>query len=112
MTPFPLVNGRVQMTTSAVGVTDSYLSALRISTAPAVRASTAAAQATCGGLAFTATGQLVYVDATAGLPANTQFCNGRPVTPSGALCVSTGAVASWSGGLPFAANGAVCVTLV
>lgn len=112
MTPFPLVNGRVQMTTSAVGATDSYLSALRVSTAPAVRASTAAAQATTNGLSFTATGQLVYVDATAGLPANSQFCNGLPMSPTGALCVSTGAVASWSQGLPFAANGAVCVTLV
>jgi hypothetical protein len=53
-------------------------------------------------------GQVICVDATAGLPTGTQYCNGLPLS-GGALCISTGAAVSYSNGLPFAANGAVAV---
>jgi hypothetical protein len=53
-------------------------------------------------------GQVICVDATAGLPTGTQYCNGLPLS-NGALCISTGAAVSYSNGLPFAANGAVAV---
>lgn len=58
------------------------------------------------GLLLTNAGQVRYVDATAGLPVNTVWSNGLP-SSDGALCISTGALANYSNGMPFVANGAV-----
>ena len=58
------------------------------------------------GMLLTNAGQVRYVDATAGLPGDTVWNNGLP-TSGGALCTSTGALSTWSNGIPFAANGAV-----
>lgn len=108
MTPFPIMNDKVQLTVTAVDPTDAFLSALRLKADDsAVRAATVGTAYYCAGLPFTATGQLVYVDSTAGLPANTTYVNGLPISPAGALCVSTGATVGYSNGVPFTANGSV-----
>lgn len=112
MSPFPIVADRVQLSTAAVDVTDAYLSGMRLrSNAASVRAALAGGQAVNAGLLYTATGQLVYVDATAGLPANTTYVNGLPVSPLGALCVAGAPMATYSNGVPFAANGAVAADI-
>lgn len=111
MTPFPIVNERVQLSTDPVDPTDAFLAGLRLKADDsAVRAAISGGAYTNAGRLFTATGQLVYVDASAGLPANTTFVNGLPFAPTGELCVSSGAVASYSNGVPMVANGAVCAT--
>ena len=58
------------------------------------------------GMLLTNAGQVRYVDATAGLPVDTVWTNGLP-NSGGALCISTGALATYSHGIPFTANGAV-----
>ena len=58
------------------------------------------------GMLLTNSGQVRYVDATAGLPVDTVWSNGLPRS-GGALCISTDAVSTYSNGIPFAANGAV-----
>jgi hypothetical protein len=49
----------------------------------------------------------VFVDATAGLPSGTQYVNGIPVSPLGAICISSDVAVTYSNGLPYAANGAL-----
>ncbi len=56
-------------------------------------------------------GQIRYVDATAGLPAGTTWTNGLPLS-GGALCISTNSAATYSNGIPFAANGAVAAGII
>jgi hypothetical protein len=64
------------------------------------------------GMFVTHAGQIRYVDATAGLPADVVWSNGLPRTPGGHLCISTGPAATWANGIPFAANGAVATGLL
>lgn len=64
------------------------------------------------GLLMTDAGQVRYFDATAGLPVNVVWSNGLPRANDGALCVSTGALATYSNGTPMVANGAVRVSIV
>lgn len=109
---FPLTSDAIQLTTDAVGSTDSYNQGLRInSTGLLVRAATSGGAQYSNGLLMTDSGQLIYVDATAGLPADTQWTNGLPMS-DGALCVSTDAYATYSNGTPFAENGAVAAVLL
>lgn len=63
------------------------------------------------GLRLLANGQLSIVDASNGLPADAAYINGLPLTSDGKLCVSTNAIATWSNGIAFDANGAVVITL-
>jgi hypothetical protein len=111
MSLFPISGDKIQLTTAAVDAADQYQNGVRVSSGtPLARASTSGGAQTNNGLLMSNTGQTVYVDATAGLPANTQYCNGIPLSSAGALCISTDAVATYSNGLPMAANGAVsCV---
>lgn len=113
-TPFVvLATGKVPLTTAAVGATDTYRNGLRVNAdETAVLASTSGGDEVSNGLLLTANGQVVYVDATSGLPANTEYINGLPISPSGALCVSTDAAATYSNGTPMTANGAVAVSLL
>lgn len=111
MSLFPIAADKIQLTTAAVGVTDQFQNGILVTAGtPLARAATSGGAQVNNGLLMTATGQAVYVDATGGLPANTQFCNGLPISSAGALCISTNDAASYSNGLPMAANGAVsCV---
>lgn len=111
MSLFPIASDKIQLTSAAVNASDAYQNGVRVSAGtPLARAATSGGVATNNGILMSATGQTVYVDATAGLPANTQYCNGIPLSSTGALCISTGNMASYSNGLPMAANGAVsCV---
>lgn len=108
MALFPITADKVQLSTTAPVATDVFVCGVLCDAADAVaRASLTGGVQYSGGLLRTALGQIVYVDATAGLPAGTQYVNGLPLSPAGALCVSSGAMATYSNGIPFAANGAV-----
>ena len=111
MSLFPIAADKIQLTSAAVDATDAYQQGVRVSAGtPLARAATSGGAQFSNGLLMSNTGQVVYVDATAGLPANTQYCNGIPLSSTGALCISTDAMATYSNGLPMAANGAVaCV---
>lgn len=111
MSLFPIASDKIQLTSAAVDATDAYQQGVRVSAGtPLARAATSGGAQFNNGLLMSNTGQVVYVDATAGLPANTQYCNGIPLSSTGALCISTDAMATYSNGLPMAANGAVsCV---
>ena len=111
MSLFPIASDKIQLTSAAVDATDAYQQGVRVSAGtPLARAATLGGAQFNSGLLMSNTGQVVYVDATAGLPANTQYCNGIPLSSTGALCISTGNMATYSNGLPFVANGALaCV---
>ena len=110
MSLFPIASDKIQLTSAAVDATDAYQQGVRVSSGtPLARAATSGGAQYSNGLLMSNTGQVVYVDATAGLPAGTQYTNGIPLS-AGALCISTDAMATYSNGLPMAANGAVaCV---
>lgn len=110
----PIINNQVALTSDADVSTDVFLGGVRYenSATPKVRATTVSGQYQANGLSFDATGRVFYTDATAGLPAGTTFAGGLPFSPSGALCVSSGAVSTWGNGIPFAANGAVSALFV
>lgn len=111
-TPLIVASDKVPLTTAAVGVTDAIRNGLRLNADETqVRASTSEGDEVNNGLLMTVDNQVVYVDATAGLPANTQFANGLPISSAGALCISTDAMATYSNGIPFAANGAVAAVI-
>jgi hypothetical protein len=64
------------------------------------------------GLLLTNAGQVRYLDTTSGgLPADTVWTNGLP-SSGGALCISTGALATYSNGIPFTASGAVRAAII
>lgn len=113
MSLFPISGDKIQLTTGAVGLgaLDTYQNGVRVTAStPYVRAATSGGTQFSSGLLMSSVGQLIFVDATAGLPANTQYCNGIPLSSTGALCISTDDAAAYSNGLPMAANGAVsCV---
>lgn len=112
MATFLVVSGRVPLSTAAVVATDTYRGGvLNNALATLNKAAAAGGVQYSNGLLRTNTGQVIYVDATAGLPVNTQWVNGLPLSSGGALCVSSGAIATYSNGIPFAANGAVAATV-
>lgn len=111
MSLFPVITESVQIGTAAPAGTDTYRNGVQINaTDTLVRGSLSAGAQFSNGLAMTTAGQFTYVDATAGLPAGTQWTNGLPMS-NGAVCISTGAAATYSNGLPFAANGAMAATI-
>jgi hypothetical protein len=64
------------------------------------------------GLLLTDAGQVRYLDTTvSGLPVDTVWTNGLP-SSGGALCVSTGSLATYSNGIPFTASGAVRAAII
>lgn len=109
---FTVTSGFVALTSAANDAGDVYLSSLRYENAAGqrIRAVTTGGAYVANGLTFDNTGRLLYVDATAGLPAGTVTCNGLPIS-AGALCTSTDASATVQNGIPFAPNGAVSVTV-
>jgi hypothetical protein len=109
---FPTQANAVRLTSAANAAGDVFLAGLRIENAanPRIRATTTGGAFSLGGLTFTSTGRLIYVDATAGLPVDTDWSSGLPVS-GGALCVSTNPATFGKDGIPFAANGAIAATI-
>lgn len=108
MALFPIASDKVQLTTAAVAGTDNFCNGILINSLNTLaRAATTGGALYSQGFLMSNSGQVIYVDATAGLPANTTFSEGVPFAPTGELCISTGATVTWSNGLPFVANGAL-----
>lgn len=111
---FPMANAdHIQLLTAAPVAADPYVPGgyrQKADNSGAYGATTGGF-AELNGLLLDAVGRIIYVDATAGLPANTQWASGLPLAPSGALCISTGATVVWSDGVPFVANGAVAAVV-
>lgn len=108
---FPVSSDRVQLST-ATAADDTVQNGILVDVLGTVaRVALAGATQWQNGLWITPTSQVVYVDATAGLPAGVQWQNGLPLAPTGELCISTDPVASWQNGLPFVANGALAATV-
>lgn len=108
MALFPVIAGKVQLSNLAPVASDVFQSGILLDGAYTVaRAATSGGVGYVNGLLRTALGQVVYVDATAGLPAGTTFLSGLPLDPNGALCVSSAPVFTWQNGLPYAASGAL-----
>lgn len=112
MAIFPITASLVNLSTAAPVASDNFVGAiLRDAANFAVRASLTGGAQYANGLLFTNIGQVVYNDASAGLPANTQYINGIPLAPDGSMCIALSAPATWSNGLPFAANGAISASV-
>lgn len=114
MSALTVTAGAVLLGIGAVSPTDTYKNGVLTTADPANplnRAVPAGGTVYNQGLLMTDAGQVRYIDATAGLPVDTVWANGLPRS-AGALCVSTGAAATYSNGIPFAANGAVAAGIV
>lgn len=106
----PVSNNAAQITTAAPQAKDQFSNGIRLlADGTTFFGAVTGGQQVQNGLLLTSTGAIVYVDATAGLPDGTLYVNGLPISPAGALCVSTGGVDEWVNGLPMASNGALCV---
>jgi hypothetical protein len=112
MATFLVVGSTVPINTVLPGSTDTYRGGVLVNALATQNKGVAAGGAEySNGLRRINSGSVRYVDATAGLPANTQWANGLPLDANGALCVSTNAASTYSNGIPFTANGAVAVTI-
>lgn len=112
MPVFTVTSGAVLLGTAAPVATDTFHNGILTSASGGLnRATASGGDEYSNGLLMTDAGQVVYVDATAGLPADTVWLNGLPRS-GGLLCVSTDAAATYSNGIPFAANGAVSVGII
>lgn len=113
MALFPITASLVNISTVAPIATDNFVGAiLRDAANYAVRGALTGGTQSANGLRFTNLGQLLYNDASAGLPANTQWADGLPLASDGSLCVALAAPVTWSNGMPFAANGAVAASVI
>ena len=102
----------VLLGTAAPAATDTFVNGILTSATGGLnRAIASGGDEYSQGLLMTDAGQVRYVDATAGLPGDTTWSNGLPLS-AGALCISTNAVSTYSNGIPFAANGAVCAGII
>lgn len=110
MATLPVVNNAVPLSTAEIAPTDTFQNGVLLTSAGAVVAISSGGDEYSNGLLRTDAGQLRYTDATAGLPSDTTFSNGVPLS-GGALCISTNPATTYSNGLPMAANGAVAVTI-
>jgi len=107
MARFPVTANQVQITTTTAASDIVQNGVLLENTFASARMLSTGGTQTQNGLKLTPSSQVVYLDATAGLPAGVQWLNGLPFSQAGELCVSSGAVFTWRDGIPFAANGAV-----
>lgn len=114
MSVLTVTSGAVLLGIGAIQPTDTYKNGVLTSADPANplnRAVPAGGTVYSNGLLLTDAGQVRYVDATAGLPADTVWSNGLPRS-GGALCVSTSPATTYANGIPFAANGAVASGII
>lgn len=114
MSTFVVTSDDVLLGTAAPGANDPYLNGVLVDNATGTlnRATTGAGSQWSNGLFRNNSGQVVYVDATLGLPSPVYWSNGLPFDSGGALCISTDPMVSYSNGVPFAANGAVAAGVV
>jgi hypothetical protein len=109
MALFPIIDDKVQFSTDAIEATDTFRNGVVISADDTkCRASLTGGVEFCNGLLLSSTGQVIFVDATSGLPLGTTYVNGIPISPAGAVCVSSDPMATYSNGLPYTASGALC----
>ena len=106
MALFNVSNGRAQFDAAGNEPGDVYGAGVRLTQSGATRVTTTAGTDFNGGIPMSSTGQVSVVDATAGLPADTIYLNGLPIS-NNAVCVSRNAAAVVSNGLPFDSAGAV-----
>lgn len=112
MSTLTVTSGAVLLGTAAIQPTDTFTNGVLTSASGGLnRAVAAGGDEYSNGLLRTDAGALRYVDATAGLPADTTWTNGLPLS-SGALCISTNAASTYSNGIPFATNGAVAAGII
>jgi hypothetical protein len=109
MAIFPIVDD-VAQTTTDVPSSPTFLGGIAFNAAGLVHITDTASSIYVNGIPVSATGQVVYVDASAGLPAGTVYVNGLPIS-GGAVCMSSNAVAFYSNGLPYDINGAIVATV-
>lgn len=108
MALFPISGDVAQFNLGAPASSDQFSNGIRLKADNTAAYSTlSAGQQSQNGFLLDANGAIVCVDATAGLPASVTWRNGLPFDSTGALCVSSGAIFSYSNGIPLAANGAV-----
>ena len=114
MAVLTVTNDAVLLGIGAIQATDAFVNGVLTSADalnPLNRAVPSGGDVYSNGMLRTNPGQIRYVDATAGLPIDTVWSNGLPMS-GGALCISTGALSNYSNGIPFAANGAVRAGIV
>lgn len=112
MSLFPIASDKAQLTTAAVDAGDGYANGMRWNSLGTLcRAALAGGAQFNNGFLMSNDGQVIYVDATAGLPVDATFANGLARTAAGELCVSTDPTVSYSNGLPMVANGALSVLI-
>jgi len=108
---FPVSSNAVQMSTATAN-DDQFVAGVRFDMlGTVVRVDTSNGALWHDGLLLTGAGQVVVVDATAGLPSGVQWLSGLPFAPTGELCISSDPAVSWQNGLPFVANGALAATV-
>lgn len=110
MSIFTVINDQIQLTTAAPVGTDTFLGGILTSANGLHRATSTGGNEYCNGLLLTDAGQVKYVDATAGLPADVQWSDGLPLSADG-LCISTATGTVYANGIPLAANGAVAALI-
>ena len=109
MAIFPVVDG-VAQTTTDVPSSPTFNGGIAFNAAGLAHITDTASSIYVNGVPVSATGQVVYVDASAGLPADTTWVNGLPIS-GGAVCMSSNAVAFYGNGLPYDINGAIVATI-
>ena len=114
MAVFTVTSNDVLLGTGAVGANDPFHNGVLKDngTGTLNRATLSDGAYWSNGIFRNAAGQLQYADYTAGLPTPTYWVNGLPYDSAGALCISTDAEATYSNGIPFAANGAVAAGII
>jgi hypothetical protein len=106
MSLFNVVNDQAQFDAASPVSSDVHGAGIRFTQAGAARVTTTAGTFFNQGIPMSASGQVAIVDATAGLPADTTYLNGLPISGN-KVCVSRNARSVVSNGLPFDSNGAI-----
>ena len=109
MSLLPVIDNAVALSSDASSADDVFNAGIRFTQAGLVRCTTDNATFFNQGIPMTSEGVVSVVDATAGLPADTVFLNGLPMS-NNKLCVSTNSVAVVVNGITFDAAGAVVAT--
>jgi hypothetical protein len=106
MALFKVVNNQVQLEAASNVSSDVYGAGIRFTKDGSARTTNAAGTHFNQGIPMSETGQVAIVDATAGLPSDTIYINGLPISGN-KVCVSRNPMSVISSGLPFDSNGAL-----
>jgi hypothetical protein len=110
MSLFRVVNDQAQFDAASNVSGDVYGGGIRFTQGGSARATTTAGTFFNQGIPMSESGQVAIVDATAGLPAGTNYLNGLPINGN-RICVSRNPRAVFSSGLPFDSNGALAAAI-